>query len=79
MRTNVDIAEDTRAAATAYANARGITLGEAITELIQKGLRVDSHGPRKFARSFAGFPVFPKSSRTITSEAVRKAGEDDIK
>lgn len=79
MRTNINIAEDAREAVSVYASARGITLGEAVTELIRKGLRADSQQePRKFVRSFAGFPVFPKSGRTITTEIVRKAEEDDI-
>lgn len=79
MRTNINIADDAREVAVAFANARGITLGEAVTELIRKGLRADSQQqPRKFARSFAGFPVFPKSGRTITTEMVRKAEEDDV-
>lgn len=79
MRTNINISEDAREVASVYANARGITLGEAITELIRKGVRADSRQePRKFARSFAGFPVFPKSGRTITTQMVRKAEEDDI-
>lgn len=79
MRTNINIAEDAREVAGVYANSRGITLGEAITELIRKGAGADSpREPRKFPRSFAGFPVFPKSGRTITTEMVRKAEEDDI-
>lgn len=79
MRTNINIGDDAREVAKAYANARGITLGEAITDLIRKGLSAESQQePRKFARSFAGFPVFPKSGRTITTEMVRKAEEDDI-
>jgi hypothetical protein len=79
MRTNINIAEDAREVASAYANARGITLGEAVTELIRKGLRADSRQePRPIARSFAGFPVFPKSGRAITTEMVRKAEEDEI-
>lgn len=78
MRTNINIAEDAREVALAYANARGITLGEAVTELIRKGLQADSQQePRKIARSFAGFPVFPKSGRAVTAEMVRKAEEDD--
>ena len=79
MRTNVNIADDVREFADAYANARGLTLGEAITELIRKGQRADNpQEPRKFERSFAGFPVFPDTGRTITTEMVRKAEEDAI-
>jgi hypothetical protein len=79
MRTNINIAEDAREVASVYANARGITLGEAITELIRKGVRADvQQEPRKIARSFAGFPVFPKSGRAITTEPRTNVEEDDI-
>ena len=80
MRTNVNIADDVRQFADLYANAKGITLGEAITELIRKAQRAEAAdpGPRTFERSFAGFPIFPDSGRTITTEMVRKAEEDDV-
>ena len=80
MRTNVNIADDVREFATVYANAKGITLGAAITELIRKAQRADTAETKtpEFERSFAGFPVFPKSGRTLTTEMVRKAEEDDL-
>jgi hypothetical protein len=36
MRTNVNLADDARQFAEVYAHANGITLGEAITDLIRK-------------------------------------------
>ena len=80
MRTNVNLAEDVREFATVYANARGLTLGAAITELIRKAQRTETaeNTAPEFERSFAGFPVFPKMGRTITTEMVRKAEEDDL-
>lgn len=80
MRTNVNIAEDVRKFATVYANARGLTLGAAISELIRKAQRSEATETEtpKFERSFAGFPVFPKLERTITTEMVRKAEEEDL-
>ena len=75
MRTNVNIADDARDFAEVYARANGITLGEAITELIRKSRHRDSaeqEQPR-FARSEAGFPILPKSGRVITTEMVLDA------
>jgi len=37
MRTNVNLADDARQFADIYAHANGITLGDAITDLIRKG------------------------------------------
>ena len=80
MRTNVNIADDVRQFATLYANAKGLTLGAAITELIRKAQRTETAETKtpQFERSFAGFPVFPKLGRTITTEMVRKAEEEDL-
>jgi hypothetical protein len=36
MRTNVNLADDARQFAEVYAHANGITLGNAITDLIRK-------------------------------------------
>ncbi|HZB87208.1 MAG TPA: hypothetical protein VE291_00975 [Terracidiphilus sp.] len=80
MRTNVNIADDARDFAEFYAHANGITLGEAVTELIRKSQNAEEAPSRKikFARSSAGFPVFPRSGRRITTEMVRQALEDDL-
>lgn len=80
MRTNVNIADDAREFAVLYGNAKGLTLGEAVSELIRRAQQaetVERPAPR-FARSSAGFPMFPPNGRTITTEMVRKAEEDDI-
>jgi hypothetical protein len=80
MRTNVNIADDAREFAMVYADAKGMTLGDAITELIREGQRAVSGKPKiqSFARSSAGFPMFPPSGRRLTTEQVRKAEEDEI-
>ena len=80
MRTNVNIAEDARQFAMVYADANGITLGDAITDLIRKGGKAASFPAEaeKFRRSAAGFPTFPPSGRVITTEMVNKALEDFI-
>ena len=79
MRTNVNIADDARQFAAQYAYARGLTLGDAITELIRKGCQSASGAPEpvKFGRSASGFPTFPPSGRIITTEMVLKAQEEE--
>jgi hypothetical protein len=80
MRTNVNIANDAREFAEVYAHANGITLGEAITELIRKSIRAASgvSEDTEFGRSAAGFPTFPPKGRILTTEMVLKAQEEEF-
>jgi hypothetical protein len=80
MRTNVNIADDARQFAELYAYANGLTLGDAISELIRKGreTRAQKDSKIEFELSPAGFPVFPRSGRRITTEMVRQVEEDDF-
>ncbi len=79
VRTNVNIADDAREFAMVYADAKGMTLGDAITELIREAQRVrGERRVRRFARSSVGFPMFPPSGRKLTTEQVRRAEEDEI-
>jgi hypothetical protein len=80
MRTNVNLADDARQFAEVYAHANGITLGEAITDLVRKGGKaasVASEMPR-FGRTASGFPTFPPKGRILTTEMVLKAQEEDF-
>jgi hypothetical protein len=80
MRTNVNIADDAREFAEVYAGANGISLGEAISELIRKSRHNAPNMAERphFARSEAGFPIFPPPYRVLTTEEVRKAESDDF-
>jgi hypothetical protein len=80
VRTNVNIADDARQFAEVYAHANGLTLGEAITDLIRKYSQNASGASEapKFGRSAAGFPTFPPNGRVITTEMVKEALEDFI-
>lgn len=80
MRTNVNLAEDARQFAALYAYARGITLGEAITDLIRESQRAASVAPEptEFDLGPSGFPIFPPCGRIITTEMVRQAELDEI-
>lgn len=81
MRTNVNLADDAREFAEIYAHANGITLGDAITELIRSGkkAKTDERTRPVFGRTASGFPTFPRSGRTITTEMVLEAqANEDI-
>jgi hypothetical protein len=80
MRTNVNLADDARQFAEIYAHANGLTLGEAITDLIRKSSQTANGASEtpKFGRSTSGFPTFPPKGRVITTEMVKEALEDLI-
>ena len=79
MRTNVNLADDAREFAEVYAHANGITLGDAITELIRKSSQTLSGASETptFGRTASGFPTFPPKGRIITTEMVLKAQEEE--
>jgi hypothetical protein len=80
MRTNVNLADDAREFAEVYAHANGLTLGEAITELIRKTSQNGNGASKtpKFGRSASGFPTIPPRNRILTTEMVLKAQEDEF-
>ena len=53
MRTTVNLPEDVYRVARSMAAAKNVSLGEAIAELVRKGLRPDLR-----VREEAGFPCF---------------------
>jgi hypothetical protein len=77
MRTTITIDDEVHEFASYYARSRGLTLSEAIDELIRKAqgtpeanveLRI---GPN-------GLPLLPRTGRKITSEMVKKYSEEEI-
>jgi hypothetical protein len=73
MRTTINIPDDITDIIRSFADAKGITLGEAVAELVRKGLR-----PQFPAPSDAPFPCFtvPDSAEPITIEQTL-AAEDE--
>jgi predicted DNA-binding ribbon-helix-helix protein len=77
MRTSITLDDDIHELASVYADARGITLGAAIGELIrsaQASARTES--PIRLTRD--GIPVFRSRGRVLTREMVKQAQEDDL-
>ncbi len=79
MRTSVTLDDDIYELASVYANARDITLGAAIGELIRSGRKTTASQTEIPGIVIAedGFPVFQSRGRTLTSEMVKEALEDD--
>ena len=71
MRTNVNLADDARQFAEIYAHANGISLGDAITAIMRKGIdALAKPEPVEFERSASGFPTFKDRGRVITTQMV---------
>ena len=77
MRTTITLDKDVHEIASIYAQAKGISLSAAITELIMKAQTTPEPRP-EIRRGRNGFPLLPRSGRTITSEMVRQFSEDDL-
>jgi hypothetical protein len=69
MRTTVNLDDDVFDAVKQYAQSRSLALGQAISELVRRGI----HAPVK-TRRVNGLAVFdlPADAETITSEHVKR-------
>lgn len=77
MRTTITLDDDVHQTASIYADARGISLGAAVGELIRKAQAVPERGGSAIRTGKHGLPVFPARGRVLTSRMVREAQEDD--
>jgi len=77
MRTSITLDDETYELASVYAAARGITLGQAVGELIRKK-QAGTEAAKVTRRSPNGLPLLPRSGKTITRQMVKEAQEDDI-
>lgn len=77
MRTTIALDDDIHEFATMYAKARGLTLGAAINELVRRAQKPPLPNP-EIRCTPDGFPLLPRTGRTITSEMVKELSEDDI-
>ena len=74
MRTTITMDEETAKVAALYARSRGVSLSQAISELIQRGTR-----PRARIKYVDGWPVLdlPKREAPLTTERVRELEDDE--
>jgi hypothetical protein len=74
MRTTVNLPEDIHQAATALANLKGLSLGDALAELVRRGLK-----PAVLIDTRKAFPCFilTEDAEPITLEQTLDA-EDEL-
>jgi len=80
-RANVNLDSDAYSAATAYAAAKGLALGAAISELIRRAEQAPEppiSASSKLVRDAHGFLVFKDPGPIITAEMVRAESEDPL-
>jgi hypothetical protein len=80
MRANVNLDNDAYDFASAYATAKGIPLGAAISELLLRAEQKTDAGSesRRLKRSSRGYLVRARTGKVVTSETVKRASEDDV-
>jgi len=77
MRANLNLDTEAYAFASTYANARGIPLGRAVSELLLSAEHgAETRAPR-LVTSKLGLLVRPKDGSRTTPEMVKKYSEDD--
>jgi hypothetical protein len=80
-RANVNLDNDAYSVATAYAAARGLALGAAISELIRRAEQAHELPPSaspRLRRDQHGVLIVKATGSVITSEMVRSESEDDL-
>lgn len=80
MRANVNLEAEAYRFASAYANAKGITLGAAISELLRRAeqMPLQPDASSRLKRTRRGYLVKAKTGKVITPEMVRESADDDI-
>ena len=75
MRTTINLPDDIHDVVRSFAEAKGIPLGEAVAELVRKGLRPEAH----YREDETRFPCFavPEGAAPITLEQTLRA-EDEL-
>ncbi len=80
MRTSINLDADVYSFASAFADAKGITLSAAISELVRRGGKAAEPGidSRRLKASPHGYLVVAATGDAITPEMVRDASEEGL-
>lgn len=78
MRTSINIDADAYEFASAYAHAKGITLGAALSELVRRAENAPEPRSSRLKMDEHGLLVKARTGRIITSEMVKESSEDDV-
>jgi hypothetical protein len=76
-RANINLDNDAYNFATAYASAKGIPLGAAVSELLRRAEQLPEPSSSRLTTDEDGFLIVA-GGRAITSEMVREGAEDEL-
>ncbi len=80
-RANIHLDADAYSFASAYASAKGMPLGAAVSELLRQRAEQNRDTPpsvsRRLTRTAHGLLVKARTGRTLTPEMVSESSEDD--
>jgi hypothetical protein len=79
-RANIHLDADVYDFASAYAAARGLALGTAVSELLRRVQQMSTspHYSPRLKRTRRGFLVVAKTGQVITPDKVKDFAEDDL-
>jgi len=81
IRANINLDADAYSFASAYAAAKGIPLGAAVSEILRRAEKtpeLPGIEPSRLITGPHGYLVKAKTGRLITPEMVKEASEDEI-
>jgi hypothetical protein len=81
MRTNINLDADAYDFASAYAQAKGITLGSAISELVRRAECAPEQpigASSRLKTDKRGLLVKARTGKIITPEMAKESSEDDL-
>jgi hypothetical protein len=80
MRTSINLDADVHSFASAYAEAKGISLSAAISELVRRAEQAPEPegGSVRLRTSPHGYLVIAGTGDVLTSEMVKDASEDEL-
>lgn len=78
MRANIHLDTHAYNFASAYASAKGIPLGAAISELLRRAEQAPEPPSSRLKSDEQGYLVVARRGQAITPEMVREGAEDDL-
>ena len=78
MRANINLDSDAYTFASSYANAKGIALGAAVSELLRRAEHAPEPPSPLLITTERGLLVKAKAGRVVTPEMVKELSEDDL-
>ncbi len=78
MRANLHLDTDVYTFASGYANAKGLPLGAAVSELLRRAERAPELPSPLLATNKRGMLVKAKTGRAVTPRMVKDLSEDDL-